>query len=134
MRGYEGVRWAGLNTAGASSTAVGGRRVRSEFNRSNDYSKKEPRPDLLIDQARILSQPANPCVPCVDPLDDWPGINVGACLDLLGLAKTFGLSLDLPEASQPGVVVATITGGLVSKYGYFRVPATDGPDPEDPRR
>lgn len=32
---------------------------------------------------------------------------------------------DLPDAKAPGVVVAPITGGLVSKFGYFRVPSAD---------
>lgn len=30
---------------------------------------------------------------------------------------------DLPEGKAPGVVVAPITGGLLSKYGYFRLPS-----------
>src|ERR1035441_9695756 len=68
-------RWAGVDAAAASAAAVGRRRVGGDLDREQQFAEKEPRAALLIDETRILADPAKAGEPRVGALQQRRGID-----------------------------------------------------------
>ena len=100
--------------SGAGKAAV--RLSFAKIKRSQNHAKKEPRSELLVDDAGILADPSDAGVFGVHAFDERAGVNVGAetvasCqLPVVscvwpGAQFIFNLYLYLPQAALDGVVV-----------------------------
>src|SRR5713101_5397251 len=69
VRLRKGCGWAGVETTGTGAAQItggqtSGRDGRKKFKRGNEHSQEKPRAQLLIEQERIFSKPAEPRVLC----------------------------------------------------------------------
>ena|SRR5438093_799866 len=76
--GFEnGARRTGIDAARAGPAAVRDGSVVGQFKIGNDATKKQPRAGFLIDDTRILSEPAHARILRIDPFEEWAGIDIG---------------------------------------------------------
>ena len=72
------VGGAGVDAARAGAAAVGSGQVRAQFQRSENHAEKQPRAQLLVDDAGILADPADAGIFRGHALDDGAGVDVAA--------------------------------------------------------
>ena len=68
---------ARIDASRTTAAAVGNRRVVRQFQIGQDAAKEQPRSHLLINDARVLSEPADTRVFRVNTLDERARIDVG---------------------------------------------------------
>ena len=57
------------------------RKIDVEREAADDLGQEDPRPEIFVNEARILPNPSETGMLRVDALLDWTGIDVGACLE-----------------------------------------------------
>ena len=77
------VGGTGIDAAGAAAAAVRRRQVRRKFERSQNDTQKQPRPQFLIDDAGVFSNPSDARVFGVHALDQWTRVHIAAGLQLM---------------------------------------------------
>src|ERR1035438_303841 len=76
IRSREGIGRAGVEAARARAAAVGRWQIGCQYQRRQHDAEKEPRPQVLIQNAGVLANPADPCVLGKDPLNDRARVHV----------------------------------------------------------
>ncbi len=101
----EGAGRAGGEAGGAVATLVESRRVRLEGQAGDEAPEKQPRPELGIDEAGILADPADARVLREDALLDGPGVDVDARLEGPGLRQPHPVEQGVEALTDDDVVI-----------------------------
>ncbi len=78
---------AGVETARARPALVERRLIRRQRQAGDQHRQEHPRSELVVDDARVLADPANPGVLRIDALLDGSGVDVGASLEVAAGAR-----------------------------------------------
>ena len=73
---HERLSWTSVNATSARSATVGRGHIGGQFKRSDDDAEKQPRADLLIDQASVFPEPADSGVSREHTFQDRTSVNV----------------------------------------------------------
>src|SRR5690349_18828592 len=89
------LRRACVNTPSTASAAGRSRRVHFQFEIRQDAAEKDPGADLLIDDARVFAEPADPGIFCIHSFEDWTSVHIRARLSRKSLLDPAGELLKL---------------------------------------
>jgi len=109
----DGVRRARFDAARASPAAIGRGSVRLQLERGENFSQEDPRPQLLIDNTGIPSDPAESRQPGVAALQKWCCIDADLPLELHLPAQFF----DQLRHPRPHDVVVVVAPGIAGDPG-----------------
>src|SRR3979411_756807 len=96
-----------VNTAGAASAAVGSGSTCRKFQGGQDNSEEKPGAHFRVNDTRVLADPSDAGILCVNALQNRTSINVTTSFhcDVLGRSKFYECGFHLSQARQKRVMI-----------------------------